>query len=336
MISVGVFGGSGYAGGELLRYLLGHPEVEVRFVTSRSNRGAAVGAVLPNLAPFTPLRFCDPADGCVTDIDAAFLCLEHNASQTVVPRLLEANAALKVIDLAGDFRTPDPAGYARYYGVTHAAPALLDRFVYGFVEAARDRIRTAQLVANPGCFATALLLGLWPPAAAGLLHGPVAVTAVTGSTGAGLKPRPTTHHPQRATNMFAYKALGHQHLLEVTRFLGQDGWELLFVPQSGPFARGIFATFVFPGVAAEDLERVYTAAYAQTPLVTAAPGSPELRLVAGTPFSAVGWEGGAQAAAAFAAIDNLAKGAATQAIQSFNLMHGLDESAGLWRAGGFV
>ncbi len=336
MIRVGVFGGSGYAGGELLRYLLGHPDVDLRFVTSRSSAGTPIAAQLPNLAGFTSLAFTDPLQADVRVVDAAFMALEHNASQDVVPALLAANPALKIVDLAGDFRTPDPAGYERCYGRVHSAAGLLPRFVYGFTEAARDRVRGAQLVANPGCFATSLLLGLWPLKEAGLLAGTVAATGITGSTGAGVKLTETTHHPHRATNVRAYKALAHQHMLEVHHFLGTTDSQLLFVPQSGPFARGIFTTFVFPGLDAAALGRAYAEAYRDAPFVKVVKGSPELRLVQDTPFGIVGWDGRADAACGFAAIDNLAKGAATQAIQNFNLMCGLAEQAGLRHAGGFV
>lgn len=336
MIRVGVFGGSGYAGGELLRYLLGHPEADLRFVTSRSSAGKPIAEQLPNLAGFTTLAFSDPREADVRSIDAAFMALEHNASQDVVPALLAASPALKIIDLAGDFRTPDPAGYERCYGRAHAAADLLPRFVYGFTEAARDRIRGAQLVANPGCFATSLLLGLWPLKKAGLLGGPIAAAGITGSTGAGVKLGATTHHPHRATNVRAYKALVHQHMLEVRHFLGATESQILFVPHSGPFARGIFTTFVFPGLDASALGRAYAEAYRDAPLVRVVEGSPELRLVQDTPLGIVGWEGRADAACGFAAIDNLAKGAATQAIQNFNLMCGLAEQTGLRHAGGFV
>jgi N-acetyl-gamma-glutamyl-phosphate reductase len=333
---VGVYGGSGYAGGELVRYLLGHPEVELAFVTSRSNAGTPVGAVLPNLAGFTDLSFQDPTTVSVRDLDAAFLALAHNASQEVVPGFLADNPGLKIVDLAGDFRTADTAGYQRYYGVKHQAPELLDRFVYGFTEAERERVRGAQLVANPGCFATALLLGLWPVRTAGKLAGDVVASAVTGSSGAGLGLRPTTHHPNRATNLRAYKILEHQHLLEVAHYLGRDGWRLCFVPHSGPFVRGIFCTIVFPGIAAAELGELYEAAYADAPFVRVVADSPDLRLVQDTPFAHVGWAGTQEAACGTVAIDNLAKGAATQAIQNFNCMLGLDERTGLRHAGGFV
>lgn len=336
MIRVGIYGGSGYAGSELLRCLLAHPEVEVKFVTSRSNAGKPVGEVLPNAAPFTDLAFSDPAEVTVRGLDAAFLALEHNASQELVPRLLEVEPAIRIVDMAGDFRTPDPAGYERHYGVKHKAPELLDRFVYGFTEAERERLRSAQLVANPGCFATALLLGLWPVRDAKRLEGPVAASAVTGSSGAGITPQSTTHHPHRATNVRAYKVMAHQHLLEVEHFLGRERWRLLFVPHSGPFVRGIFTTIFFPDLSAAELGRIYQEAYEGEPFVRVAEGSPELRLVQNTPFGLVGWDGTPEAACGLVAIDNLAKGAATQAIQNFNLMFELDEKKGIWHPGGFV
>jgi len=336
VIKVGVFGGSGYAGGELLRYLLGHPEVEVLFVTSRSNAGKPVGEVLPNLRPFCKLRFISPDEAQLDDPDAVFLALEHNASQKLVPSLLKRRPDLKIIDLAGDFRTPDPEGYKHYYGVEHSAPELLERFVYGFTEASAEKIRRARFVANPGCFATSLLLGLWPLKRAGRLEGTIAVTAITGSSGAGLKPRDTTHHPHRATNVRAYKVLRHQHLLEVEHFLEEPGLRLLFVPKSGPFVRGIFTTFFFPQLSVEELGRIYRDAYSAAPLIDIVEGSPELRLVQDSPRATVGFAGTERDSVGFVAIDNLAKGAATQAVQNFNLMFGLKETAGLERPGGFV
>ena len=336
MIRVGVYGGSGYAGGELVRYLLGHPETEVAFVTSRTHAGKPVGEVLPNLAAFTDLEFSDPNDVSAEGLQAVFLALAHNASQKFVPELLARHPELRVIDLAGDFRTPDPEGYKKYYGVEHAAPDLIEEFVYGFTEAARERLRGARLVANPGCFATSILLGLWPVAKAGKLRGPVTVSAITGSSGAGLKLRPTTHHPERAVNLRAYKVLVHQHLLEVEHFLGPGPRRLLFVPHGGPFVRGIFATCVFPELSVAELGRIYEETYRSDPLVRVFRGTPELRLVRDTPFSLVGWEGTEEAAVGLVAIDNLAKGAATQAIQNFNLMFGLRETTGLLRPGGFV
>ncbi len=336
MIRVGVYGGSGYAGGELVRYLLGHPEVHVEFVTSRSNAGRPVGQVLPNVASFTDCVFQDPKDVTVRSVDAVFLALAHNASQEFVPALLDQHPDLRIVDLAGDFRSPDPEGYERYYGVKHKAPDLIHRFVYGFTEAVRDRIRGAQLVANPGCFATALLLGLWPLRAAGTLSGPIVVSAITGSSGAGIGLKPTTHHPHRAANVFAYKIMRHQHCLEVEHFLGRTGWRLHFIPHAGPFARGILATMVFPGVPAARLGAIFEEAYDGAPFVGVVKGSPELRLVQNTPFSVVGWDGTDEAACAVTAIDNLAKGAATQALQNLNLMFDLDEKTGIWHPGGFV
>ncbi len=338
MIVTGIFGGSGYAGGELLRYLLHHPDVEITFVTSRSNAGKKVADVLPNLAPFSnELTFQDPEAVSVKGLDAVFLGLPHNTSQEIVPHLLEENSGLKILDLAGDFRTPDPAGYRHYYGIEHKAPGLLDRFVYGFTEARREEVKKAQLVANPGCFATSLLLGLWPLQKEGLLKGSVVINSMTGSTGAGIKLRPTTHHPNRATNIRAYKILKHQHLLEVNHFLEKSSaWELHFIPHAGPFARGIFTTFFFRGITSDTLGSVYEKAYRDAPFVRVTEGSPELRLVQDTPFSIVGFEGGGEGACGFAAIDNLAKGTATQAVQNMNLMFGLKETTGLWIPGGFV
>ena len=338
---VGVIGGPGYIGGELLRYLSIHPRVHLRWATARTRVGFPIGEVLPNLAGFVEGRFIDlqEAERTLPGMSAVFVALPHNESQALIPRLAKAHPEVRFIDLGGDFRTDDPEGYHEFYGQEHAAKDLLPHFVYGFTEFQRKKLDGAHLIANPGCFATSILLALAPLAARGRLHGAVTLTGVTGSSGSGNTPSSTTHHPERAMNFRAYKPLAHQHLLEVRAFLRtltDKPFEVRFVPQSGPFVRGIFTTAFLEGIGGEELLAVYRESYQGEPLISVAEGSPELRWVQGTPRSAIGVAGDAKSSVAFVAIDNLGKGAAGQAIQNFNRAMGFPETEGLLMPGGFV
>jgi N-acetyl-gamma-glutamyl-phosphate reductase len=244
-----------------------------------------------------------------------------------------------MIDMAGDFRTDDAEGYRRFYAHEHQAPEWLPRFVYGFTEFMRERIRGARLIANPGCFATALCLSLAPLAAAGRLRGDACIVGVTGSSGSGNKVSSATHHPERASNFRAYKVLGHQHLLEVEAFLRtltSEDFRIRFVPQSGPFVRGIFTTLLTLGVGRGELEEIFKGAYGGEALVSVVKGSPELRWIQGTPRSFVGIDGKDDCGVVFCATDNLGKGAAGQGIQNLNLALGFPELEGLLLPGGFI
>jgi len=339
---VGVVGGSGYIGGELLRYLSVHPGVELRWVTAHSHRGERVGEVLPNLRGIVDMEFAglDAAGGRLEEVDVVFVALPHNQSQEVIPRLSQAHPEVVFIDMAGDFRSADRAGYLKYYKTEHTAPEWLPRFVYGFTEFQRRALKGATLIANPGCFATAMLLALAPLARAGKLHGDLCLTGITGSSGSGNRPIQTTHHPERATNVRAYKPLVHQHSLEVEGFLKtlHDGdARLQFVPQSGPIVRGIFVTLFTPQLTPLELLRIYGDAYDSEPLIDVVDGSPELRWVQGTPRSFIGVGGDEErGGVAFSVIDNLGKGAAGQAIQNMTLALGFAEPDGLQWPGGFV
>jgi len=272
-------------------------------------------------------------------VRAVFVSLPHNESQDVIPELSRSAPDVVFIDMAGDFRTNDPAGYERFYKKKHSAPDWIPRFVYGFTEYRRDLLRGAHLIANPGCFATALNLILAPLAARGKLQGDVFMTAITGSSGSGNKPSPTTHHPERAGNVRAYKPLAHQHLLEVESFLrtlSREEFRIHFVPQSGPFVRGIFATLFTPRIGVKELQGIYEAAYGNEALISVIRGSPDLRWVQGTPRSFIGVDGEEKRGVVFSATDNLGKGAAGQAMQNLNLALGFPETDGLLLAGGFV
>lgn len=339
---VGVMGGSGYIGAELLRYLSIHPGVKVRWVTAQARKGEKVSVVLPNLRGFVDLDFCDvaEAESRMDDVRAVFVALPHNRSQEVIPRLAEAHPGVVFVDMAGDFRANSTGGYRKYYGKDHAAPEWLPRFVYGFTEFQRQRLKGATLIANPGCFATAMLLTLAPLARAGRLCGDLCLTGITGSSGSGNKPIPTTHHPERANNVRAYKPLIHQHLLEVETFLGSLGdsaFRLQFVPQSGPLVRGVFLTLFTPHLRPGELKSIYDETYGGEPLIDVVDGSPELRWVQGTPRSFIGVAGDEErGAVVFSVIDNLGKGAAGQAIQNFNCALGLPETEGLEWPGGYL
>ena len=341
-IRAGVLGSSGYIGGEVMRYVALHPNLRLEFATANRDAGRPIGDVLPNLRAFFPQEFlsADAGEARAGDADVVFLALPHSESQDVVPRLAARHPDTTWIDLAGDFRTPDPDGFAKYYGGPHRAPDLLDRFVYGFTEGQTDALPGARLIANPGCFATGVLLALFPLLNTGMLSDPICVTALTGSSGSGREPRPTTHHPERAQNLRAYKMLKHQHLLEVEWFLnGRSDSEvrLQFVPQSAPIVRGIFTTLFLPGKPAEAVLDLMETAYGASPLIDVTPGSPDLRVVQSTPRAVIGVAGAEdRGAVVFSAIDNLGKGAAGQAIQNMNRALGLAETAGLDWPGGYV
>jgi N-acetyl-gamma-glutamyl-phosphate reductase len=339
---VGILGASGYIGAEMMRYVVSHPRLELRWASANRDAGRKVRDVLPNLGPFVDEPFESPegAEARMGEADVVFLALPHNESQEVLPRLERAWPDKVWIDLAGDFRTPDPEGFRHYYGREHAAPGMLERFVYGFTEAQREALSGARLIANPGCFATGMLLALYPLAVEGLASGAVAVTGITGSSGSGREPQRTTHHPERAANLRAYKALEHQHLLEVEGFLNtrtDASLRLRFVPQSAPIVRGIFTTVFLPDQPAEKVREVLGAFYGDEPLVDLVEGSPDLRVVQSTPRSLVGVAGaGDRGSVVFSAIDNLGKGAAGQAIQNMNCALGLPETEGLLWPGGYV
>ena len=286
MIRVGIIGGAGYTAGELIRLLVNHPQAEIAFVHSTSNAGNRLAQVHGGLEGDTGMRFCDAYD--LGAIDVLFLCSAHGQSRV----WMEENsipASVKIIDLAQDFRD-ESCG-----------------FVYGLPELNRERIRRAERVANPGCFATAIQLALLPLAAAGLLQDEAHVTAVTGSTGAGVKPSATTHFSWRSDNISVYKAFTHQHLLEIGRNL-----RLLEPSFDGEAASKLYADFYAPSaftrVTERDVDLKQVVNTNKALLHTAKYGG-KLHVVS--------------------VIDNLLKGASGQAVQNMNLMFGLDEKEGL-------
>ena len=342
-----VIGGSGYGGAELIRRLLVHPEIELVRVASVDYIGEPLSAAHPNLEGMTSLTFegLSPAEAA-KGMDVVLLGLPHKVSATKMPELMASGA--RVVDLSGDFRLRDKDVYKRYYGAEHPCPDKLDgTFVYGLPELHRDAIRKARYVASPGCFATTIELALLPLAKAGLLEGEVEVVGITGSSGSGIAPSAGTHHPVRANNLKTYKPLDHQHIPEVLQTLTDAGARdlaLRFVPVSAPLSRGIFATsfaHVSDGTSADQLRALYKETYAREPFVRVpAKRLPEVVAVSGSNHAEVGVQpgearNGKRVVACFAATDNLIKGGAGQAIQSMNLMLGLDERLTLEDPGGW-
>jgi LysW-gamma-L-alpha-aminoadipyl-6-phosphate/LysW-L-glutamyl-5-phosphate reductase len=335
-----VIGGSGYGGAELIRRLLLHPDVELARVASIDHVGEPLAAVHPNLEGATDLVFENLAPGdAVAGCDVALLALPHKVTAAKVPELLATD--VKIVDMSGDFRLRDAGEYRTYYGATHPHPELLGTFVYGLPELHRDAIRQARCVASPGCFATTIELALLPLARAGLLPPVVHVSGVTGSSGSGIAPGPTTHHPSRAGNLRTYKPLEHQHVPEVVQTLRDAGageLALQFVPVSAPLVRGIFVTAfaeLAADVTAERLAGLFDELYAGAAF-TRRPRQrfPEVVAVAGSNYAEVGFavgpvHGERRTVTLFATTDNLIKGGAGQAVQNMNLMLGVDEKASL-------
>lgn len=343
---VAVLGASGFAGAELLRRLLDHPGLEVVRVCANDHVGEPIARAHPHLEGLTSLRFENPPHAeAARGVDAVLMGLPHEASAQVVDAV--DGSATRIVDMSGAFRVQDPESYARYYGAPHPRPELLKHFVYGLPEFNRERIRGAQYVASAGCFATTIELMLLPFAKAGLLNGSVEVVAITGSSGAGASPSPTTHHPVRAHNLRTYKPLEHAHTPEIVETLSAAGarqLSLRFVPISAPLTRGIFATAFFrvpASVSPAELcalpERTYSG---ERCVIVPAARLPEVVAVLGSNRAEVGVtlgpvDGETRGVTVFGALDNLIKGGAGQALQNLNLMLGLDELSGLGAPGFF-
>ncbi|WP_352432565.1 N-acetyl-gamma-glutamyl-phosphate reductase [Pyrinomonas sp.] len=333
-IRIGILGGSGYGGAELLRLLLFHPAAEIALVTANEHAGRSVGEVHRNLYGLTDLRFAPLPDDLQTlaDLDCLFLALPHGQAMEIVPRL---PSRLKVVDLSGDFRLRDRESFARYYGREHTAFEWQREFVYGLTETHRAEIARARRVSNPGCFATATALGLAPLVAAELIEGRVIVDAKTGSSGSGAKAAANTHHPQRVNSFYAYKPFAHQHVPEIEQELRSIGdWrgELVFMTHSAPVARGIFASIYVELRRALDeraLRDLFAQFYGGSCFIRLVQGSPDINWVKTTNFCDIGFATRDRQAVIFTAIDNLVKGAAGQAVQNMNLMFDLDERTGL-------
>lgn len=341
-----ILGAAGYAGGELLTLMLNHGRAEVAQVVSSSSAGRAVGEVHPHLRGLCDLQLAGELELASGDqLDGIFFCGRHGDAMELIPSLLDQRPDLRVIDLSADFRLQDPGLYPEWYGRKHAAPELLASFAYGLPELNREAIRGSRRVANPGCFATAITLALAPLCKALSPSTTVTVTAVTGSSGSGAVPSARTHHPTRAGTLRAYRPLAHQHTPEILQSLarvtpGGAAPRLAFVPVSGPIVRGIYAVCQAALPASWDAQRlraIYEEAYADERFVRLTAIPADLQVVTGSNFCDlfVGADAQKGQAVVIAAIDNLVKGAAGQAVQNLNLIMGWDEAEGLRLAGGY-
>jgi len=333
VIRVSIAGGSGYTGGELLRLFLGHPEVEVAQVTSERLAGKLVTNAHPNLRKLTKLKFSslDQLAPC----DVLFLCLPHGQSMDRIDAF--RSLAPKLIDLSGDFRLRDPADYDRWYGRTHPRPDVLAEFVYGMPEVHRDEIKRADFVTGAGCNATATILGLLPLYRAGVVRDTV-VEVKAGSSEGGNMANDGSHHPERSGAVRSYKPTGHRHVAEMLQVLGPSN--IHFSATSIEMVRGILATchvFLTADLDEKAVWKLYREAYTDEPFIrivkerTGIHRYPEPKLLAGTNYCDIGFEKDpySDRLVVLSAIDNLMKGAAGQAVQSFNIMHGFDETLGL-------
>ena len=313
MIKVGIIGGAGYTAGELTRILLNHPEVKIEWIHSNSQAGLPITQVHGGLIGETDLTFSDTTD--LNAVDVVFLCMGHGKSA----EFWAANPRpekLVVIDLAQDYRD-ESCGY-----------------VYALPEFQRDRIAGSKLIANPGCFATAIQMALLPLAKAGLLKQDINVTAITGSTGAGVKPGATTHFSWRNDNLSVYKAFTHQHLLEIRRTLttlqGSEVAPILFVPMRGDFARGIFASvYTRCSLTEEEAVKLYKDFYADAKFTHVSDRALDLKQVTNTNKALLHVEKHDDQLLITSCIDNLLKGASGQAVQNMNIAMGLPEDMGL-------
>lgn len=335
MIKAGIVGGTGYTGVELLRLLSQHPHVELVAITSRAEAGSAVADLFPSLRGRVPLKFTDPASAPLKACDVVFFATPNGVAMQQARALLDAG--VRVIDLAADFRIKDVATWEKWYGMTHAAPDLVAHAVYGLPELFREEIKQARLVANPGCYPTAVQLGFLPLIEAGCVDTDHLIAdAKSGVSGAGRKAETHILFAEAGDNFKAYGVAGHRHWPEICQGLSQLAGRAVgftFVPHLTPMIRGIHATLYARIVRDEDFQALYEKRFAHEPFVDVMPpkSHPDTRSVraANVCRIAVHRPQGGDTLVVLAVIDNLVKGAAGQAVQNMNLMFGLDECLGL-------
>jgi N-acetyl-gamma-glutamyl-phosphate reductase len=336
MISIGIVGGTGYTGVELLRLLAQHPQADVRAITSRKDAGTRVTQMFPSLRGRYDLVFCEPQAARLAECKVVFFATPHGVAMSQARELLAAG--VRIIDLAADFRLADPALFERWYKMPHACPELLAEAVYGIPEINREVIRTARIVGNPGCYPTSVQLGLLPLIEAGLVDTRYLIAdCKSGASGAGRKAELSLSFSEVSDNFAAYGVAGHRHLPEIVQGLNRMSREpvrLTFTPHLTPIVRGILATLYAPLRDPDtDLQAVYEKRYAGEPFIDVMPpGSlPDTRSVRASNVLriAVHRPPDSDLALVIAVEDNLVKGAAGQAIQNMNLMFGLPETTGL-------
>ncbi|WP_103020536.1 N-acetyl-gamma-glutamyl-phosphate reductase [Salinibacter altiplanensis] len=326
---VGLLHGAGYVGGELIRLLAAHPHTALQTVTSRTFADQPIGAAHPSLQGQVNHTFAAPSDVNLGALDALLVAAEHGQSMRVIPELMAGGFDGSIVDLSADFRFSDPAVYPEWFDTEHPAPELLNEAVYGLPEWSGD-VAGASLVANPGCYATGITLAL-APLAQNDVPFTAHVTVLTGASGSGATPSAATHFPDRDGNVRPYKVLDHQHGPEIQQTLGPHV-TLNFVPASGPWARGIWGTAQIEWKSSVEPNAVagwYKEAYGTAPCVRCSPGLPSLQPTVHTPFCDLGWKHEGTTLVVGFALDNLLKGAASQAIQNLNRALGLPKTAGL-------
>jgi N-acetyl-gamma-glutamyl-phosphate reductase len=331
MISAAIIGGSGYTGGELARLLCRHPEIRLKAMTSRQHAGIKVGKVHPFLNGFVDLNFTEKLQG--NDFDVVFVATPHGASMDVVPELMASG--VKCIDLSGDYRLRDPEIYKKWYGIEHRDIGNLSKAVYGIPELFRDRIKGADLVANPGCYPTCSSLALAPLFSKGLVEERVIIDAKSGTSGAGAEPTKASHHPNCGASITPYKVGVHRHTPEIKMVLecvSGSPVEVIFTPHLVPVVRGMLCTsypHLKEPMEREDIAALYRDFYVGSRFIKFE-SVPTMQSVASSNFIEIGFEmAGERNVVAMSALDNLVKGGSGQAIQNCNIMFGLDEKTGL-------
>lgn len=342
-----VLGASGYVGAECLRLIHGHPSLKLIAAVSESRADSTIESLFPYLQSSFDLRFRSPEEiPAILEASrgklAVFSAASHGVSAGLVGTLVESaekkGVEVRVVDMSADFRYRDAAEYRSVYGKEHGAPSLLSQFVCGVPEHV-TKWKDARHAAQPGCFTTAVVLAVVPLLKLGMIHPEVFVSGITGSTGSGREPKPTTHHPERHSNLFAYQPLGHRHLPEMVSLAEQAAGArptIHFVPHSGPFARGIHATVqarLRTPLDAETVRGELAQFYRSSPFVRIVPGTPRVKDVVGSNFAHLGTASDGETVAVLSVIDNLVKGAAGGAVQWMNRLLDLPESAGLTHPG---
>lgn len=335
MLKVGIVGGTGYTGVELLRLLAAHPQVKLQVITSRADAGTSVSQMFPSLRGHVDLTFTHPDEAHLDQCDVVFFATPNGIAMQQTRALLDAG--VRVIDLAADFRIQDIAEWQKWYGMTHACPDLVTEAVYGLPEVNRERIKSARLVANPGCYPTAVQLGFIPLLEAGLVEESALIAdAKSGVSGAGRKAEIATLFSEASDNFKAYGVSGHRHLPEIKQGLSNVSGKpvgLTFVPHLTPMIRGIHATLYARLNKEADLQSLFEQRYAHEAFVDVLPAGsmPETRSVRGSNVCriAVHRPQGGDTVVVLSVIDNLVKGAAGQAVQNMNIMFGLPEVAGI-------
>lgn len=335
MIKVGIVGGTGYTGVELLRLLANHPDVSLEVITSRGEKGMAVDELFPNLRGHIDLKFSEPNVDVLANCDVVFFATPHTVAMALVPELIDRG--IRVIDLSADFRLQDVAVWQQWYNTTHTCPELISQAVYGLPEKNRELIKSAQLIAVPGCYPTATQLGFLPLLENNIIDPQYLIAdAKSGVSGAGRKAAIGSLLAESSENMKAYAVAGHRHLPEIEQGLSLAAKQtvgLTFVPHLTPMIRGIHATLYGRLKQNVDLQALFEQRYADEPFVDVLPAGshPETRSVRGanTCRIAVHQPRNSDTVVVLSAIDNLVKGASGQAIQNMNIMFGFDESTAI-------